>query len=204
MWYFNSATRSCQQFSFNGCGGNANNFESQTSCQATCGGQQPTSTYKLFVKLFLEIKFLFLANPCPAGRNPQTDAATGQPALCAFGGSGSPCASGFSCAYSSTASNYYCCSSTGGNYDKYVLQLNSSKLHDLKGGTSACPSGTPYIYPGTTLPLACTTGGPSCPPNYTCRQSATGVGFICCTSSAITAHVQGVLKSFLFCNVVQL
>lgn len=53
------------------------------------------------------------ANPCPSGRNPQINPATNQATLCAFGGTGAPCAIGYTCAFSSTASNYYCCSPVG-------------------------------------------------------------------------------------------
>lgn len=63
-----------------------------------------------------------LANPCPAGRNPQINSVTGQPTLCTFGGTGAACGSGYSCAYSSTAANYYCCTPIGGkNYHSVYL-----------------------------------------------------------------------------------
>ncbi len=38
-WYHDSATDSCKQFTYGGCQGNANNFETLAACEAQCGGQ---------------------------------------------------------------------------------------------------------------------------------------------------------------------
>uniref|UniRef100_A0A5S6Q5D2 BPTI/Kunitz inhibitor domain-containing protein n=1 Tax=Trichuris muris TaxID=70415 RepID=A0A5S6Q5D2_TRIMR len=35
-WYFNSHTRTCEQFTYGGCEGNMNNFESREDCQGRC------------------------------------------------------------------------------------------------------------------------------------------------------------------------
>ena len=35
-WYFNFADGECQQFTYGGCGGNENRFDSQQECQNTC------------------------------------------------------------------------------------------------------------------------------------------------------------------------
>lgn len=35
-WYFNTETNICEPFTYGGCGGNANNFESLTDCQHAC------------------------------------------------------------------------------------------------------------------------------------------------------------------------
>ncbi|XP_059155172.1 kunitz-like toxin PcKuz1 [Physella acuta] len=35
-WYFNSATHSCEAFDYGGCGGNDNNFLTQTDCLTRC------------------------------------------------------------------------------------------------------------------------------------------------------------------------
>ena len=35
-FYYNPATRTCEKFSYGGCGGNRNNFESVTSCLRYC------------------------------------------------------------------------------------------------------------------------------------------------------------------------
>jgi hypothetical protein len=37
-WWFNKATRRCEQFVYGGCQGNANNFATQAECQSACGG----------------------------------------------------------------------------------------------------------------------------------------------------------------------
>ncbi|KAK9405044.1 kunitz/BPTI-like toxin [Crotalus adamanteus] len=35
-FYYNSASKQCQQFIYGGCGGNANNFETKDQCHYTC------------------------------------------------------------------------------------------------------------------------------------------------------------------------
>ncbi|XP_018495500.1 uncharacterized protein LOC100903276 [Galendromus occidentalis] len=35
-WYYNAMTHQCEEFSYGGCGGNANNFESKEACDQTC------------------------------------------------------------------------------------------------------------------------------------------------------------------------
>jgi len=37
-WFFNPAKGECEQFTYGGCGGNANNFETFNECQEECGG----------------------------------------------------------------------------------------------------------------------------------------------------------------------
>ncbi|KAI1719721.1 kunitz/Bovine pancreatic trypsin inhibitor domain-containing protein [Ditylenchus destructor] len=36
-YYFDASSGKCKAFQYSGCGGNANNFQSMASCQATCG-----------------------------------------------------------------------------------------------------------------------------------------------------------------------
>jgi hypothetical protein len=37
-WAWDAASSSCQQFSYYGCGGNSNNFESEEDCMSVCVG----------------------------------------------------------------------------------------------------------------------------------------------------------------------
>ncbi|VDL71796.1 unnamed protein product [Nippostrongylus brasiliensis] len=36
-FYYDASSATCKRFTYSGCGGNANNFQSFASCQATCG-----------------------------------------------------------------------------------------------------------------------------------------------------------------------
>ncbi len=40
-WYFNAETHRCEPFTWGGCGGNENNFESPDLCREACGGGTP-------------------------------------------------------------------------------------------------------------------------------------------------------------------
>ncbi len=41
MYYFEPATGRCEEFSYSGCDGNANRFDTSMLCRDTCGGQPP-------------------------------------------------------------------------------------------------------------------------------------------------------------------
>ena len=38
-YFFNSQTKSCEQFNYGGCGGNLNRFNSLNECQENCPSQ---------------------------------------------------------------------------------------------------------------------------------------------------------------------
>jgi hypothetical protein len=40
-WFWSEASGRCQQFTFGGCGGNANNFETEAACEAACAPGPP-------------------------------------------------------------------------------------------------------------------------------------------------------------------
>jgi len=47
-WWFNTNTRTCEQFTYNGCAGNRNNFATRAQCQNYCfsaGESAPTVIY---------------------------------------------------------------------------------------------------------------------------------------------------------------
>ena len=46
-WFFDGDTATCRQFSYGGCEGNANNFESAQDCQSSCGGKAEVVKKKL-------------------------------------------------------------------------------------------------------------------------------------------------------------
>ena len=38
-WFHNKETGACEQFTYGGCGGNANNFKTQLECESRCTGE---------------------------------------------------------------------------------------------------------------------------------------------------------------------
>lgn len=38
-WYYNSSTEMCHQFSYTGCDGSPNNFETEYDCRTTCNAK---------------------------------------------------------------------------------------------------------------------------------------------------------------------
>lgn len=38
-YFFNSETKKCEQFTYGGCGGNDNRFDTQEECEKHCGPQ---------------------------------------------------------------------------------------------------------------------------------------------------------------------
>lgn len=48
-YYYDSKERKCQMFTYNGCGGNANNFQTREECEMSCAGKLPKSgkTYSI-------------------------------------------------------------------------------------------------------------------------------------------------------------
>lgn len=40
-WFFSVESQTCEQFTYGGCGGNSNNFESFEACRGECGGGTP-------------------------------------------------------------------------------------------------------------------------------------------------------------------
>jgi len=46
MWFYNSATDDCQLFTFGGCGGNDNRFNSKTQCLSSCGSSGAAAAKK--------------------------------------------------------------------------------------------------------------------------------------------------------------
>ena len=43
-WYYNATSDSCETFTFGGCDGNANNFESERACSDACGSTRPSAS----------------------------------------------------------------------------------------------------------------------------------------------------------------
>lgn len=43
-YYYNADSRQCVQYTYNGIGGNQNNFNSKGECEATCPGKKPNTS----------------------------------------------------------------------------------------------------------------------------------------------------------------
>ena len=56
-WFHNAQTGQCEQFSYGGCGGNANNFETLEACQATCNVDGPMCRDGSFASILLGGRF---------------------------------------------------------------------------------------------------------------------------------------------------
>lgn len=56
-FYFNTQTRQCTQFTYNGCGGGPNNFQSFSSCQSACSniGEQK---FVLLIHLYWMVELI--------------------------------------------------------------------------------------------------------------------------------------------------
>jgi hypothetical protein len=43
-WFFNPVANKCDKFTFTGCGGNLNHFDSEDDCQKICPGEHTFTT----------------------------------------------------------------------------------------------------------------------------------------------------------------
>uniref|UniRef100_A0A914UKJ1 BPTI/Kunitz inhibitor domain-containing protein n=1 Tax=Plectus sambesii TaxID=2011161 RepID=A0A914UKJ1_9BILA len=107
-------------------------------------------------------------NVCPGKALPYV--VKGQPQIC----TGGRCVEGYTCLYSESARNYYCCSTTA-----------SGTSRDMKTGTDGCPRGNALLFPTTGTPVECNLGSNLCPPGYSCVENTVDGGYQCCTSAAM-------------------
>lgn len=47
-WYFNKTTMMCHQFTYSGCDGNSNNFESELDCRNTCNAKEAGKNMNIY------------------------------------------------------------------------------------------------------------------------------------------------------------
>jgi hypothetical protein len=55
-WYYDYDVGSCDEFFFNGCGGNGNNYQSKVECEETCKreGEKPFRNLESMASIRLE------------------------------------------------------------------------------------------------------------------------------------------------------
>lgn len=149
-YFFNVATRNCEVFSYNGCGGNRNNFATVTQCLNYCNSAscppgtialRDTSTNTLTAcqagvlntcptdYTCANSQLLNQAvccgvpastGKCPAGQSPYFDAWTNAELQCQPNIQGS-CPGGYFCYYSTTSLAYYCCGTAASMSLLFVL-----------------------------------------------------------------------------------
>uniref|UniRef100_A0A914UKY9 BPTI/Kunitz inhibitor domain-containing protein n=1 Tax=Plectus sambesii TaxID=2011161 RepID=A0A914UKY9_9BILA len=83
------------------------------------------------------------------------------------------CPSGFSCVYSRSAGNYYCCSPARG-----VSRTEPTT------GTNGCLRGDALLFPSTSTPVVCSPESAKCPTGYECVENVDKSNHQCCTTSA--------------------
>uniref|UniRef100_A0A914C9P6 BPTI/Kunitz inhibitor domain-containing protein n=1 Tax=Acrobeloides nanus TaxID=290746 RepID=A0A914C9P6_9BILA len=195
-YYFNIVIKECAQFSFNGCNGNLNNFNTLEQCSNFCSSAACNPgevTYKdINTKKVIECSPA-MVNSCPTdyvckydplstkhaccGTPPTDVCPEGERAFinaidesvkeCAINLAGA-CPTGFLCRFSPNHNRYYCCASKSGN---------------------VCPDGKALYRVSKTLePNRCTLNSASntCPDGYSCQSRAHNVlqGY-CCTAQNV-------------------
>ncbi|MCP9260627.1 Kunitz/Bovine pancreatic trypsin inhibitor domain protein [Dirofilaria immitis] len=195
-YYFNSRTRTCNEFTYSGKGGNQNNFLSKIDCEETCP---------------------ILKNPCENGLPAMSS--EGNPILC---GSDTTtiCGIGYYCHIGATSSTTVCCPSIGdpcrmpvsrgnGNavlnrwYYNTQSQICVNFVYSGQGGNSnnfrtredcieACPefrnpcsTGRPHIGLNGQITHCGATGPLICPTTYWCHIGASLANSVCCPGTGI-------------------
>lgn len=90
MWYFKSSTRQCEQFTYGGCEGNSNRFQSVEDCERTCHPYiDPNGTENYQVLYEIKIKnaysFVSVANKIDEDTKLTKPSENSQPDVCEAG-----------------------------------------------------------------------------------------------------------------------
>ncbi|XGW15900.1 hypothetical protein V3C99_001391 [Haemonchus contortus] len=109
----------------------------------------------------LDIRSTMASGLCPPSRLPYR--VNNIPIQCA---SGQICPKGFTCTYSRSVQNYFCCSN--------INQTKNDKSRNV------CALGEPLLYPTTGQAIQCSRTR-RCPPGFACKRNPTGELFYCCT-----------------------
>ncbi|VDK79095.1 unnamed protein product [Litomosoides sigmodontis] len=195
-YYFSSRTRTCEEFTYTGKGGNQNNFLSKMDCKETC----PT-----------------LENPCENGLPAM--GSEGNPMLCGSDTT-TVCGIGYYCHIGATPSTTVCCPAIGdpcrmpvstgnGNavlnrwYYNTQSQICANFVYSGQGGNSnnfrtredciktcpefrnPCSSGRPHIGLSGQITHCGATGPLICPTTYWCHIGASLENSVCCPTAGI-------------------
>ncbi|KAL4002748.1 Kunitz/Bovine pancreatic trypsin inhibitor domain family protein [Acanthocheilonema viteae] len=191
-YFYNSQTQECDNFLYNGCDGNANNFATYEECESYCdvntcpnGGTPKRNEFGQQINCSSTVS-------CPSthectsltsGNSVVNRCCPKRAYICSLPPEqGNPCdTSSVTRFYFNVASKdciEFTYSGCGGNLNNFATleQCNSFCL------SSACTSGdTVYVNPSTHLPFECETGiKDSCPSNFACVYNELFGKNVCC------------------------
>ncbi|CAG9534594.1 unnamed protein product [Cercopithifilaria johnstoni] len=193
-FYFNVANKGCIEFTYNGCGGNLNNFATLEQCNNFCLSSACTSGDTVYINKSTHMPFeckTGVKDSCPSNFACTYDEIFGRSVCCgatdmevcpngekayinAFNMSvrecliniSNSCPNYYLCRFHIQTNRYYCCSSANGE---------------------VCPKGKDfYKDPSTKSPIRCmiSSGSNQCPTGYSCLSEVPGaLQGHCCSSN---------------------
>uniref|UniRef100_A0A914XB03 Uncharacterized protein n=1 Tax=Plectus sambesii TaxID=2011161 RepID=A0A914XB03_9BILA len=174
LWYYNTATSTCQQFTYLGCGGNANRFLDQTVCTSFCASTGTTS------------------GNCPTGMTPVIPSGQTTVQVCTLNVPGT-CPAGSSC-IRSTTNAAICCQGTltcPNNRVAYIIPGSDSVVSCQPDVGNTCPANNECVVSANIsgFYLCCSTTGTT---TSTCPNSLLSNG-LACTMNAVNGCAGGYL-----------
>lgn len=128
-YFFNSATRTCEMFVYNGCAGNRNNFETMNQCLTYCNSAGTLMDAPRFRPISSSV------SGCSAGQVALQDANTRLVTTCDQNVATS-CPTGYTCVFSNLLRQGICC---GSNAPAGACPSGQSKLRTTKSAKKLNP-----------------------------------------------------------------
>ncbi|KRX78894.1 Uncharacterized protein T06_8406 [Trichinella sp. T6] len=191
-WYFDPTSKVCKTFSYLGCDGNSNNFDTKDRCERYCGvggcpyGGKPFQDDSMSIRVCNDATIT-----CPGGYECVTVAVSNAAVRYCCPTRASICSQppnrGTQCGAPSerfyfnpvlkkcTKFTYYGCAGNENNFPSLAQCMNFCS-------SSACDAGEGIIMdPNSQAAVRCTPGiQNSCPPGYNCRLDSLTNTHICC------------------------